>query len=479
MSLIPAFLTMNFFLSSKLILLDDHEIYRLSFHEINFFTAVADDWINLFRFRPFYWFLRQLESIFFGINPFFWYGFSWCLFALSLFSLYAFFKRMGLKKYLAVMFAWISVLGYQSMGAWMALGIQEGLALTLISISLFYVSKYQINSTKKPLFTSFVFFLLAFLTKETFAFLFPFFIAILLIKYKKLCKLFYKDCLIYVSGFFSLAPIILIQSWRSHSARSSIFGLEEVTLFKTDNLVLFASYITNDKHIVLSLLFFIILFLLNILSNRSKNHSVILVGFLSLLGIIFQVIIYSFTEYIAPHYIQPFSLAVILSLSLIFLFSNFKQQLFTVIFIFLTIPMAFLRTMEYANGHNYHSRLIHEVEQKINVPSVKSIVLIGDRSHNHEQIYSMFKRIYWLYPEKNVYFYHHREPGEPGIFDVADEVEEINYQAINNADFLVSFNSNFNKPNNFRVYEFISKPAISQIDYSSTWYANAPEAYYK
>ena len=478
--LAPALLIFIFFVTSQFILLDDHEVYRLFFKEINFFTAIPDDWLNLYRFRPFYWVLRQLQSILFGLTPSLWYGFNWLLFAISLLTLYSFFINLGFKKYLAIILTWAGLLGNQSIGAWMAYGIQEGLGLTLTSISLLFISKYLIDSRKTHIYWSFLFYCLAFLTKESFAFLIPIFAVLLLFKHRETNVLFYKDFLLYVFGLLMIIPIIIALTLRSHNYRSIIFGSNQAQVLQVDNLIVFLEYVKTNPQIVVSFVLFLS-FLLLLLIGRATKHRLILlkIGFLSLLAILFQIVIYSFTEYIAPHYIQPFSLAVVLGLSFVLLFAKPKHLLLTTVIIGLTLPKVFLRTLEYGNGHNYHSRIIHEVEQKISADQFKRVVLVGHRAYDHEKIFSFFKRIYYLYPEKEIVFHQYDGQNNPGfLLDIANEVREIGLDELTKTDLLVIFNPNFIAPVGFKKYNYSTQPIVKKISHLHVWYADAPLVYY-
>lgn len=477
--LIPALLVVYFFISAKFILLDDHEVYRLFFREINFFTAIPDDWLHLYRFRPFYWLLRQLQSIFFGIEPSFWYGFNWLLFATSLIALYLFFTNLGFKKYLAILLTWAGVLGHQSIGSWMAYGIQEGLGLTLISISLLFLSKYLAASDKKNIYASFFFYCLAFLTKESFAFLLPLFMALLLVKYKTITRDFYRDCGLYLLGLIALLPVIMILTWRSHAYRSAIFGSSQAAILQIDNLVVFFDYIKNNPQIVFSFLLFMTFSFILLYTSVTHRWLLFKIALLSLFGIFLQIIIYSFTEYIAPHYIQPFSLAVIVSLALVLLFASFKHFLLTAFLLCMTMPNVFLATLQYVNGHNYHSRMIYEIEQKIATKAVKTIVLVGHRSYDHEKIFSFFKRIHYLYPDKEIFFYQYNGQKNVGFLDVSSEVVEINAERLVGADLLINFSPNFVVPENFQEYHYYSQPISKTINYMNVWYVEAPSVYYQ
>lgn len=479
--LFPVFLLSYFFLTSKFILLDDHEIYRLHFKEINIFTAVLDDWKYLYRFRPFYWLVRQLESLFFWINPLFWYGTSLAFFVTTITSLYLFFKNIGFKSFFSIIFVWSSVLGYQSIATWMALGIQEGLGLCLFSCSLYQLSLYGVYKIRKNFILSVLLFFLSFLVKETFFFLIPFIIVILLWQEERFTKIFLKKSLIFISGSIFMIPIIMIQSWRSHFGRMTVDYFNQVDVFKVNNMMEFLKLIMENYHIVLAFILFIVSGLILIISNKRDNNKIIFLFtfLLCFLGITAQFFIYSFTEYIAPHYIQPTSLIIILSLSFILKFYSLRSKFMYVSVLCLILPFTFFHTLEYANSHNFQSRELYEVEQAVIQTGEKKLVLVGHRSEEHEKLYSFYKRISYLSPDINFYFYHYDRNGHENDtrFDVAKDTNmtNINKNQLNDYALIVNISSNgFNEKNELNTIELSTKPIFKNIKHYSTWYVEAP-----
>ncbi|MBU0974842.1 hypothetical protein KKD03_04035 [Patescibacteria group bacterium] len=480
--LLPVFLISFFFMNSKFILLDDHEIYRLYFKEINIFTAILDDWKNLYRFRPFYWLVRQVESIFFGINPFFWYSTSLVFFSTTIISLYLFFKNIGYKSFLAVIFTWASVLGYQSIASWMALGIQEGLGLCLFSCSIYQLSLFGLDRIMKNFCLSVIFFFLSFLVKESFFFLIPFVVIIILWQEKYFTRSFFIKSLAFSSGSIFMIPIIMIQSWRSYKWRMISNNFNQFDFLKTDNMLNFLALIKENYHLVLTFTFFIISGVFLVVANRRNSKKIILIFtfLLCSLGISAQFLIYSFTEYVAPHYIQPISMIIVLSLSFILKYYSYKAKFVYGLLISLVLPITFFNSIRYANGHNFQSRALYEIEQQVIQSNKTDLILVGHRSRDHEKLFSFYKRISYQSPNKTIYFYHYdnlNKNKNDNRFDVVEDTTMLNVNSnqLNNYPMIVNISSNgFNDEYNFMTTKLLTKPILKNINYDSTWYVEAP-----
>lgn len=468
--LLPIFIMAVFFLTSQFILLDDHEIYRMHFGELNIFSAIEDDWQNMRRFRPVYWFVRQMQSLFFGIHPMLWYGSSLLLLALSMVVFYLFLRNIKLSKFTSVLFSWTAFLGYRSINSWLALGPQEGMALCFFSCSLFFLSRYTFSDKEKQFKWSVLFFILAALSKETFPLLSPFLVAVLLL-HDSIVKDKMKKIAIFIAIPVFLLLIFAIQSisdnnWLTDGSFSPKFSY----------LSIFINQLKVESHILFSFILFAILSIF--ISFKRKNAdryltSVIIL--LCLLGNVAQLLIYSCVESSSPHYVQPISFAIILSLSMVLYFYPKRAQLIISGLLLFIVPSLIYRTLLLANEHNFNSRIIHEVELIVGESDKKTVVIVGHRSYDHEKIYSLFKRFEYLYPNKKVYFYHFNNgyPDE-GTFDVSEIIPELADISLLSEPIVVSFSEDFLLDNGFLVGELQTQPLTKYLDSASTWYTSVP-----
>lgn len=412
---LPLFVLLPFFISSKFILLDDHEIYRLHFDDLNMISAMRDDWFDMNRFRPGYWLIRQTQSEIFGLSTYGWYFSSFVFLLISLVSLYFVFRLLGLDFLLSAVLSWYAFLDKDSINSWLALGPQEGIALCFLSLSLLFFIKSFFKVRYEKLFwqfLAFIFSIFSSLVKESF--LLSVFLLLSLNNFFQLKKntLFVKR---YLFWFVSI-PVFLLSIYLVKYLQINDFTISSISNNQFINFVKFLFSSWNVRFLMVSI------FLVGIFKRKNTikywkkiNEDEILIIFFLMF---FQILIYSFRDYIAPHYIQPFLFTLVLLIAFLLSKLSKKEQFKVSLFLFFLFPISFFYTVLAVNNYNFFSNKIKNIEQIILNSKIKNIWIVGPRSDDYEAIYSLRTRLEFLNPSFRWGFF---DPDEMNQFSISKQ----------------------------------------------------------
>ena len=172
-------------------LVDDHEFlewtYGVQMQGENIFSMIRNKVLGDFswRYEPMYYTTRMLTCYLFGSNLLPYSLLKATEFFLSIMFLYYSGRQMGADKKYSLLFALVSVLGYQS-PVWWKLGPQEGQCTMLFAAGFFCMLKWLHEGKKSFMVSSMLLFALMVNYKESYIILIPF--LMLYVLYEELQK---------------------------------------------------------------------------------------------------------------------------------------------------------------------------------------------------------------------------------------------------------------------------------------------------
>ena len=167
-------------LTSGFHLVDDHEFLRWTYEircqkESLYYIFKTWFWRDLeWRYRPLYYFLRISSCYLFGDNFIAYSVLKALEIVFTIIILYYCGREMGAGKICSVLFAFMSMVGYQS-AVWWKLGPQESFATLLFAAGFFCMLKYLKGNQKGWMAGSIFLFILMANYKESYIILIPFF----------------------------------------------------------------------------------------------------------------------------------------------------------------------------------------------------------------------------------------------------------------------------------------------------------------
>jgi hypothetical protein len=403
-------------------------------------------------------------------------------FGLTLVFLFLFIKKTLKSALAATVLTWSALLSFNSINSWLALGPQEGIALCFFSLSLVLVSKFRAEPKTYWLVGSCLSLLAAALTKETFAFSFLIPIVIYfnknkgeLVKSHRAKQVWYS----FLAVPLILTPLYLAKAWRLLEWKQYLASSVTESIPLPHTFVTYLEHVFASPSILWSLAtlgVLVIYGLFKTFKNKERLPIPLVFTVAALaLTMLFQLGIYSFTDYIAPHYVQPLSVFTIIVLCIGLTFVDKKKVVATTLFLALFLPASFHQTMVAANGHNYYSRMLHEIEQLVPEKRVNQVVFLGHRSYDHEAIYSFSSRLRFLYPHVSQTFSHlpsSWQVGE-GVFDVGQEFEaSVSAQT---PRLYISFSDQVPTNRVWGELSLHSTPLVSQLEAPGTFYTVFPK----
>lgn len=253
------------------------------------FTTIIDSQRDIIYYRPLFTISFFTDTIFFGVNSFYYHLTNILLFYLCLCLLFNFFMQLGFNKketlLSVILFSVLPV--FTSVSGWIV-GRTESILFVFAISSLLFFIKYLKHGDKKYLIIHCLFFVLALLSKENAIFI-PL-IAIGIINTKQEFKNIFLKNKILISSLW--IAIILAWSIVNHIITQRFSGVEFHNVFESAltffqyfgkiffpfNLsVLPVTYDTSNLYWIISIVIFVLFF---VLFRKSMNRRYMILGFM-------------------------------------------------------------------------------------------------------------------------------------------------------------------------------------------------------